>query len=26
VSAQKPFRVITNGNFTHQIIVPLTVR
>jgi hypothetical protein len=25
VSAQKPFRVITNGNFTHQIIVPLTV-
>jgi hypothetical protein len=26
VSAQKSFRVITNGNFTHQIIVPLTVR
>jgi len=26
VCAQKPFLVITNGNFTHQIIVPLTVR
>ena len=26
VSAQKSFRVITNGNFTRKIIVPLTVR
>jgi hypothetical protein len=26
VSAQKSFRVITNGNFMRKIIVPLTVR